>query len=170
MKAAAAGHRSVGRVGRWLGIGILLAAGLGIALLVNHYAPLLSPTAQVHVPLDPGCDLTETACSSRIPGGGEVRLSVTPRPIPVMEEIHIEVQIEGVEARSVEVDFAGIDMNMGFNRYRLASAGGESADFGGTGVLPICIRDHMAWEATVMIHSDAGLIAAPFRFETVRRQ
>ncbi|SCZ64598.1 hypothetical protein [Thiohalomonas denitrificans] len=170
MKTAAAGHRGVGPAGRWLGIGVLLAAGVGIALLVNHYAPLLSPTAQVNVPLDPACDLTETACSSRVPGGGEVKLSLTPRPIPVMEEIRIEVQIEDIQAESVEVDFAGVDMNMGFNRYHLTRTEGEGGGFRGIGVLPICIRDRMAWEATVMIQSDDGLIAAPFRFETVRSQ
>ena len=167
MKVAAAGNTGLGPVGKWLGILLLLAAGVGIAGLVYQYAPLLSPVAQVRAPLDPDCNLTETACTARIPGGGEVRLSITPRPIPVMEKIHIEVQTKSVQAHSVEVDFAGVDMNMGFNRYNLTSAG--DGRFDGTGILPVCIRDHMAWEATVMVHNDDGLIAAPFRFETVRR-
>ncbi len=167
MNQAVADHQRFRGVGRWLVTGLLVAAGLGVAALVYHYAPLLSPAAQVRVPLDPACDLKKAACTSQIPGGGKVTLSITPRPIPVMEKIQIAVQTEDLKARAVEVDFAGVDMNMGFNRYKLTAAGGGR--FGGIGVLPVCIRDRMAWEATVMIHTLDGLIAAPFRFDTLRR-
>jgi len=67
----------------------------------------------------------------------------------------------------VEVDFIGIGMKMGFNRSKLQATGSNS--FGGRGVLPVCIRDAMEWEAKVLVHTDKGVMAAPFRFITVKQ-
>ena len=70
------------------------------------------------------------------------------------------------DAETVEVDLQGLDMNMGFNRPKLASLG--DGHFRGEGMLPVCVRDAMEWEAKVLVHSDDGLRAAPFRFITVK--
>jgi hypothetical protein len=74
------------------------------------------------------------------------------------------VRTEGVDPDRVEVDFAGVDMNMGFNRVALKPVG--QGTFAGTGMLPVCVRARMTWEARVLLHTDAGLLAASFRFDT----
>lgn len=151
---------------RWGGGALLVITATGLGLLAYRYAPQLSTAAEVRTALDPTCSLAHRECSAEVPGGGRIRLAITPRPIPVMETIRIEVTAEDLRARSATVDFSGVDMNMGFNRYSLTPAGGGR--FGGVGVLPVCSRQRMAWEATVLVETPEGRIAAPFRFETVR--
>jgi hypothetical protein len=68
----------------------------------------------------------------------------------------------------VQVDFVGVDMDMGYNRPSLTEAG--PGIYRGEGMLPICVRDRMAWEARLLIGTPAGLLAAPFRFETAQGQ
>ena len=117
-------------------------------------------------PLDSSCDLRAGPCTSPLPGGGSITFSLSPRSIPVMQPLLLEVVVDGIEANGAEVDFQGVDMNMGFNRPRLSAAGGGR--FSGQGLLPVCVRDAMEWEARVLIESELGLLAAPFRFVTVK--
>jgi hypothetical protein len=63
----------------------------------------------------------------------------------------------------VPVDFAGVSMNMGFNRPALAQAG--PGRFAGQAVLPVCVTGRMTWQATVLIDAGSRRIAVPFRFE-----
>jgi hypothetical protein len=35
-------------------------------------------------------------------------------------------------------------------------------------MLPVCVRDRMTWEARVLLQFPQRLLAAPFRFETLR--
>jgi hypothetical protein len=35
-------------------------------------------------------------------------------------------------------------------------------------MLPVCVRDVMSWEAKILIRTQEGLTAAPFRFDTYR--
>jgi hypothetical protein len=58
-------------------------------------------------------------------------------------------------------------MNMGYNRPKLEPA--DEGRFSGTGVLSVCVLDRMTWEATVLASTDRGIMAAPFRFETMRK-
>lgn len=147
----------------WLVLAAVLAVMIGLAV---WYGPKLTPQAEVRAPLSP-CDPSASPCSAEIPGGGRIDLEILPRPIPVMEKIDISVRVDGIEAERVEVDFAGTDMNMGFNRFVLI--GGEEGSYKGNGVLPVCIRDSMTWEATVYAETERGLVAAPFRFQTFNR-
>jgi hypothetical protein len=62
------------------------------------------------------------------------------------------------------VDISGVDMNMGFNRATLTRTG--PGEFSGPAMLPVCVRARMTWEAKVLLHTDAGLMAAPYRFDT----
>ncbi len=150
----------------WILTGLFAAAACGLALYKAW--PLLFPQAQFLGTAEPGCDLTKGPCSGRLPGGGRVRLSITPRPIPVVKPLAIEVDLEGIQADTVEVDFVGVNMNMGFNRPRLKPAG--PGRFRGRGVLPVCVRRHMVWEARVLAHTPDGLAVVPFRFDTYKRR
>lgn len=148
----------------WLAAAGVFAAAAAGAIFVAW--PLLNPSVVATAPLDPGCDLRRDACTSPLPGGAWVRLNLEPKTIPLLEPLTIDVHVEGLNALGVEVDFAGVDMNMGYNRPRLIAAG--SGHFVGKTVLPVCVRYRMDWEAKVLIRTAQGLIAAPFGFSTFK--
>lgn len=128
--------------------------------------PLLFPEVMETAALDEDCDLRAGPCASQLPGGGSVSFQIQPASIPVMQPLQLEVMLEGAEASAVELDFRGVDMNMGLNRARLdAQADGR---FRGEGILPVCMSQRMLWEARVLLKTDRGMVAAPFRFWTVR--
>jgi hypothetical protein len=141
-------------------LGIVLIAVVGYKL-----SPLLLPKADVSATVEPGCDLHKRACTATVTGGGRIELSIAPRPIPMVMPLQVEVKTSGLEAAKVEVDFAGVDMNMGFNRPELAAAG--PGLFQAEAMLPVCVTGKMAWQATVIVEAGRQRIAAPFRFNSV---
>ena len=124
------------------------------------------PPQAVTLPLD-DCDLQQHACRRKLPGGGEVAFSITPRPIPLVSPLKLRVEVQGAPVRKVEVDFSGVSMNMGYNRPVLKPAG--QGVFEGEGFLPVCIRQRMDWEAKVCLHMPGRVLAIPYRFDTVKR-
>jgi hypothetical protein len=149
----------------WTIAGVLTMAIVGAV----SYKLKLSQSQQViaQAELDPGCNLHNNACTLTLPDGGEVTLSIEPRPIPVIEQLAIKVSTKSINAQAVTVDFSGVDMNMGINRYALKRDGEGS--YKGGAVLPVCVRSRMDWEAQVWVQTNAGIVVAPFRFETVNR-
>jgi len=141
-------------------LGIILIAVIGYKL-----SPLLLPKADVSATVEPGCDLHRRACAAQVPGGGRIELSIAPRPIPMVTPLQVEVATAGLEPVKVEVDFAGVDMNMGYNRPELAAVG--PGRFASEAMLPVCVTGKMAWQATVIVESGRQRIAAPFRFNSV---
>ena len=118
-------------------------------------------------PLDPSCDIQTGACEALFPDGSRVSLSISPRPIQALKPLEIQVTTEGLDAQAVEVDFRGLGMNMGYNRPRLQKE--AAGQYSGSGMLAICVMERMSWEATVLARTDDGVMAAPFRFDTVRQ-
>jgi hypothetical protein len=143
---------------------LLLVALAGVA--VYKVWPLLHPQVVAVAPLNPACDLHRAPCVAHFPAGGQVQLDIEPHSLPVVQPLRLAVLVKGLEADRVEVDFRGVSMDMGFNRPQLRAEGGGR--FSGEGMLPVCVRSHMAWEARVLLHTAHGLLAAPFRFETTR--
>lgn len=138
---------------------------LAIAAAVGAKLWLASqPATTVTIPLNTACDLQAGPCASATPGGGRIELTIEPRPIPLLRPLHLTVKVEGLDARSVEVDFIGVDMNMGYNRPVLKQEDGGS--FSGQTTLPVCITGRMAWQASVLVTTDNTRLAAPFRFVT----
>lgn len=148
----------------WVGLVVLLAGIL--AFLVYRAWPLLYPEEVTRAPLNPACDLRSASCSVVFEDGSRVTLSIEPRPIPLVKPLDLTVTLEGMNPEGVEIDFAGLNMNMGYNRVRLQAAG--EGRYSGPGMLPVCVRDHMAWEAKVLLATPAGFWVAPFRFDTYR--
>lgn len=126
--------------------------------------PMLDPEVALVAPLATDCDLRKGPCEAVFPDGARVAFGITPRRIPPAEKLKLQVRAQGIDARRVEVDFAGVDMNMGFNRATLDPIG--PGEFAGPGMLPVCVRACMTWEARVLLYTDEGLAAAPFRFDT----
>lgn len=141
---------------------------LSIALVVvvgYKLSPLLLPRADVTVQPDPACDLHRSACEVALPGGGRLTLGMQPRPIPMVKPFQVEVRLDGVGASRVEVDFAGVDMNMGLNRPELGAR--AAGVYVAEATLPVCITGHMDWQATVLVETAGQRIAVPFRFASV---
>lgn len=150
---------------RYLGALIVLLLLGGVTLVLYDVWPLLFPRIVAVAPLVPTCDLRHGDCTAILPGGGKVRFGIEPRSIPVLQPLALAARVEGLEPRSVAVDFAGTDMNMGYNRVALEPIGGGA--WKGQATLPICVRSRMNWEARVLLQTDAGIMAAPFRFDTI---
>lgn len=146
-------------------IGILLIA---LVVVVGYkLSPILLPKADVSVTPEPACDLHRTACGASLPGGGRLQLAITPRPIPMVKPLRVEVRLEGVDASHVEIDFAGVDMNMGLNRQVLSKQADGS--FAGEATLPVCVTGWMDWQATVIAETAGQRVAVPFRFASAPR-
>lgn len=141
----------------------MILAMILIGVVGYKLSPLLMPKADVTAQPDPACDLHQGACAAPLPAGGKVSFSLTPRPIPVIAPLEMRVDLEGIAADKVAVDFAGVSMNMGFNRPVLAAAGGGR--FTGPATLPVCVTGRMTWQATVLIETGQTRIAIPFRFD-----
>ncbi|MCU7846320.1 MAG: hypothetical protein KZQ93_20995 [Candidatus Thiodiazotropha sp. (ex Monitilora ramsayi)] len=148
----------------WVLLGALLIAVSAVALYKAW--PVLFPKVAMKASLDPACDLRAGPCITEVDGGGRVSFAIEPREIPMVKPLQLQVSLQGLQANSIEVDFAGVDMHMGFNRFKLTRD--ASGEFSGKGMLPVCVRDAMEWEAQVLIDSGQGLISVPYRFITVR--
>jgi len=149
----------------WIIPVVLLIAGAvlgGIAWYFRDY--FKPPPAQVLSRDD--CDLHQGPCHRSLPGGGEVLFSIEPRSIPLTKPLKLSVEVKGARADKVEVDFSGVTMNMGYNRPLLNKV--ADGRFEGEGLLPVCIRQRMDWEAKVILRTDRGSFIIPWRFETVK--
>jgi hypothetical protein len=115
--------------------------------------------------IETGCDLQRGPCYAHFPGGGKIEVVVTPRPIPLLRPVTVTVELRGIPAKTVEVDFSSPDMYMGYNRRALEADG--VGRFSGQSVLPVCILDRMRWTLTVTAGSGWAPREARFPFETI---
>lgn len=146
-----------------LGIsGVLIAA----LLFAGYYKIEIARKNNIIAQLmpDKSCDLQKTACSLKLPNGGEVMLDIQPRPIPLVQNIDIKVNTMAIKAEAIAVDFKGTTMNMGPNNVKLMTLTPDS--YSGKGMLPVCIRNSMEWQADVYIQTSEGIVIAPFIFVT----
>jgi hypothetical protein len=148
----------------WSILGLLFFAVCVVALY--RVWPLLYPEIVIEVPADPACNLRAGACVSPFRDTASVSLSIEPRDIPLVKPLQLEVDLQGIAADSVEVDFSGVDMDMGFNRFKLEAVG--EGRYKAQGILPVCVRDAMEWEAKVLIRIPEGVASVAYRFMTVR--
>ena len=146
----------------WGVVGLLLVALAAVAAF--KIKPLLYPEVAISVAVDSSCDLHQGPCITKLKDGRQVNFSIEPRPIPLVQPLKLQVELVGMEAESVAVDINGVDMNMGINRPQLQRESGQR--YSGEGMLSVCIRDSMEWEAKVLLDTDEGLISVPFRFVT----
>lgn len=147
----------------WL-LGALCASLVGV--VVHRTLPLLYPEEAERALPAPFCDLRAGPCTARFASGGSVRFAISPRDIPALKPLRLDVEVEGLVPARVEVDFAGADMNMGFNRVSLGPRG--TGRYQGVGILPICVRHRMTWVAKVLLQTERGYLVAPFRFDALR--
>ncbi len=142
-----------------------------VLLLIASYLFKGKLAPDVTAKLDTSCDLRKSLCSVALPGGGKVLLSLSPKTIPVMKPLELQVFTEGVATSSVDVVFVGIGMDMGYIRTKLQAIGSAELTetdtnnhFKGNIIIPICTQSRMEWEARVLLQTNRGQIVAPFRF------
>ncbi|MDS4013405.1 MAG: hypothetical protein RKP46_03500 [Candidatus Accumulibacter sp.] len=152
---------------RNLALDAALLLGLAVVGFAGYkLAPLLEPRTDIALPLST-CDLARQTCTASLADGGEVELSIEPRPIPALKPLLVKANFSGIEVRKAEIDFAGTEMKMGYNRPQLARQAereGSGSRFAGNANLPVCITGGMEWEATLLVDTGKAVIAQPFRF------
>jgi hypothetical protein len=141
---------------------IILALGL-IAVVGYRFSPLLLPKADVTLTPAAGCDLNQQACHADLPDGGRIELAIAPHPIPVIRPLQATVTFTGLAPDKVELDFAGVAMDMGLNRVTLVPAG--AGRYVGETTIPVCVTGRMLWRATLVAEAGRRRIAVPFQFE-----
>ncbi|MGF1644529.1 MAG: hypothetical protein ACFCUJ_12845 [Thiotrichales bacterium] len=154
------------RVLRYL-IPALVLAALGALAVVGYLARgTLEPEIALTLQPDAACDLRQAACELALPDGGKVSFNIGPRSIPLLEPLALTVVVSDALVTAVEVDFVGVDMNMGYNHARLVAQ--DDGAFRGSATLPVCVRQRMDWEARVLLETASGWILAPFHFHTLK--
>ncbi len=148
----------------WTLLSLLILIGL-IGLnyqLKSNVFPL--PTLAISP--DPNCDLRTAMCTSVLPKGAKVSFAITPKDIPLLQPLTLEVITKGMKISKVEVDIAGLTMDMGYNRTTLNTT--TKNHFKGNTTIPICIRNKMDWQASILLQTNQGLINVPFHFQTLK--
>ena len=148
----------------WTVVAILLliiVAAIGYKLKISD-----SSKAIMQATLDESCDLHKGSCKLAFADGGSVSLLISPNTIPLLERLHVRVEVEGIPVSKVEIDFSGIGIDMGYNRPVLKAI--TKTAFVSDAFLPVCTLSEMDWNAKVLLHTDKGLLVAPYKFYTIK--
>ena len=138
---------------------LLIAAIMGV--IGYKLSPMLRPNVDITLPGSP-CNPGLQTCIATLPNGDRLELSIEPRPIRPLQPLQLSVSITGFKADTMEIDFDGSEMRMGYNRPVLTASNGR---FLGQTILPVCVSGTMEWTATVLLTTDKRRIAVPFHFE-----
>ncbi len=148
----------------WTVAGVLL---LTVAVLLGYRQFFRQNQIIVeYAALNSQCRLTEFPCTVRLMSGGRVQLNISPQPVEVMKPLEVRVALENIKARSVIVQFNGVGMNMGVNRYIFNQE--QDGSYRAQVTLPICIRNRMEWMAEVYLETGQGTIVFPYRFVSIK--
>ena len=110
-----------------------------------------------------GCDLHRGECMATLGDGTPVTLSITPRPIPVMEKLQFAVKADGLKQDQLKVEMYGLNMNMG--RYSYTLKRDADGTYRGEGMIPSCVAA-MQWRANLIAESPTKRIGTYFTFTT----
>ncbi len=101
------------------------------------------------------CDLSGGPCTRRLPGGGEVTLELSPRPLRTMQPLSVRALVREVaDGAAVSTTFSMPGMDMGENRSVLARR--EAGRYEGGAVLVRCPSGQRAWVAEAAISPPGG--------------
>lgn len=111
------------------------------------------------------CDLQRGPCRAEFPGGGSLQVSINPRPITMVTPLTVNVELNGLDARTVDISFTTPELITVSQRQRLTAADGNR--FSGNTLLPVCVRDRMTWEMQVRAHNRRYSFNAGFGFVAI---
>lgn len=112
----------------------------------------------------PLCRLDHGSCRAAIDAGRWIELTVEPRPVPAGTPFSALVVLHGIDARQVDLEFEGTDMNMGLFRQVLVRS--PTGFFEARITLPVCATGAMRWKTRLLVHSADETLMAPFDLTT----
>lgn len=113
------------------------------------------------------CRLDHGVCRVHPDADTSIALTVAPRPVPAGTPFVATAVVEGLTARSVELEFEGTDMNMGLFRQALAAR--SPGTFESDVTLPLCATGAMRWQARLIVRTESGTLVVPFDLTTGRQ-
>lgn len=117
-------------------------------------------------PMIKDCSLHQQACGSQ-QAQQSVQLEILPRPIKVARMLDVSVQLSGIDAQKVELDIAGENMYMGYNRVQLSAVPDQPGHYRGQSMLAFCTLNDMKWQISVLItQPDETVLAVPYALST----
>jgi len=138
-----------------------VAAIAGLALLLPRWRAVPIDAAGTVRLAD--CDLNNGPCVVTLDGDRRVEFSIAPRPVPVMQPLRLRLATQGFAAPlNAQVDFVGVDMDMGFNRVDLKPA--ADGTLGGEASLPVCVTGTMDWQAELLLRRPDHAVPTRIRF------
>ncbi len=149
-------------------IALAFVVGAGVSTVINMNVDEV--TANLLIVQD-GCDLSNSSCFARDRLGHEVSVSLSPRPVPLLEDVAINVTVKGMDdLRVAQMSITGLNMYMGMQIIPLTLSNvGNASEQKLTGVLqlPVCTSRKMEWEATLVMQTEADMYRAVYLFTTV---
>lgn len=148
---------------------LILVTGLALAACAWYaFAHWLHRDGDVTwFPPTADCDLHTAPCSATLGDKGRITLHVLANgQIDALEILPLEVEVEGMTATQVDVDFVGRDMDMGLHRFALTAS--SPGHFQGQGQVGICTQSVMPWRARVILDTEEGKVGSWFDFDVIR--
>jgi len=112
------------------------------------------------------CDLGEGPCKHALPGGGQLTVELTPRPVPLMETVRVSVEVAGTAMLPSHIEITGLNMEMGVNRVALEPT--SETRWEGETIIPICSQRQMHWRSALLLQSGSELRRIDDEFYTLR--
>ncbi|MGB1271549.1 MAG: hypothetical protein ACPG5T_05705 [Endozoicomonas sp.] len=101
---------------------------------------------------------------------GVATLSIHPASLPVGQPLQVDVNLSGMAARKVTMEFIGRDMPMGLMPFTLSPQGNNGAtgeQYSGMGRVDFCTSDpDMAWLARLKIETSQAIKTIVFELDT----
>ena len=112
------------------------------------------------------CDLSETDCRVMTFDNNIIAMSLSPKPIESEKDLQVKVSLTSDFYTPIEVDFEGLELNMGLIRPKL-KLDAKHNFFLGEFYLPICEINEMTWIARLIVKDKNNQLGAfKFKFKT----
>lgn len=113
------------------------------------------------------CDIQKGPCILTLDSGLEIVLSITPRPVKVMQNAEFVVTLkkrgQRVTGAHLLLDLAMPGMYMGNNQLKLKEE--MPGTYHGSGVFPRCASGQRSWKASLAVSHGGRVEKAAFVFE-----
>lgn len=136
---------------------------IGGVLALSLLGAGCEPTAPTsgNAPASTGCDLNHERCTADT-RWGKLNLELSPRPLPVLNPIAIDVRFDHANETRITAQLDGVDMDMGPNLATLQRVDGQNLR--GQLVIPICMTGTMNWRLRLLISDGTQQQTADFSF------
>ncbi len=139
---------------------LLLLLPLLLAACGSEQAAQL-PERELRV--EAGCEAHERACEA-LGEGVRIGLRLGDTEPKALSPFPVALELDGLEATAVSLEFSMPAMEMGQNRYRLQRD--ATGLWRGEAMLPICSSGRLDWLARVRVESETERLLADFPFHT----